>query len=69
MQLPSNCKAIIQTNVDFYKKVQYANDGIANSIEKNCGENGRDAYKNGQNAIDGIMNSIERNCGENGYSW
>ncbi|WP_048766296.1 hypothetical protein [Acinetobacter sp. 243_ASPC] len=51
--LPKNCRAIIQTNINEYRKI------------RSSGEN----YEIQMADIDGVLDSIERNCGENGYSW
>lgn len=51
--LPKNCRAIIQTNIDEYRKIRSSNEDIAQQLEN----------------INGVFDSLERNCGSNGYSW
>lgn len=51
--LPKNCRAIIQTNINEYKKIISSGEDYESQIFD----------------IDGVMKSIERNCGEYGYSW
>lgn len=51
--LPKNCRAIVQANIDAYKKARYSNE----------------SYQDILISTDGIFDSLERNCGENGYSW
>lgn len=51
--LPKNCRAIIQANVDEYRKIRNSdNNFVVQMIE-----------------IKGVFDSIERNCGANGSSW
>lgn len=51
--LPKNCRAIVQANIDAYKKA------------RNSGED----YGTILHDTDGVFDSLERNCGINGYSW
>lgn len=39
--LPKNCKAIIQENVRAWRAREYSADETMESIDRNCGPNGR----------------------------
>ena len=51
--LPKNCRAIIQANIDEYKRIRKTHED----------------YEIQMLDIDDVFNSIERNCGAYGYSW
>jgi hypothetical protein len=38
--LPTNCRAIIQANIDGWKAKRYTAEDAFDSIERNCGANG-----------------------------
>ncbi|MGO1061533.1 kynureninase [Acinetobacter lwoffii] len=39
--LPKNCRALIQANIDGWRSKQYTAEEAMNSIERNCGANGK----------------------------
>ena len=51
--LPKNCRAIIQSNLDEYRKIRATHDDYEIQLMK----------------IDDVFNSLGRNCGAYGYSW
>lgn len=51
--LPKNCRAIVQANIDEYKKIRATHKDFGLQMIE----------------INGVMDSIERNCGAYGYSW
>ena len=38
--LPKNCRAIIQTNIDGWRKGNYSAEEAMDSMERNCGASG-----------------------------
>jgi hypothetical protein len=38
--LPKNCRAIVQANIDGYRRHEFNADDVMNSLERNCGANG-----------------------------
>lgn len=51
--LPKNCRAIIQANIDEYRRIRATHEDYGSQMID----------------IDGVFSSIERNCGAYGYSW
>lgn len=51
--LPKNCRALVQANVDMYRKLDKSQEN----------------YLDFRVELEGIIDSLERNCGANGYNW